>query len=92
MDFHCRVIFTRVTPHTLPLFYLRAYARKNYATVEIHLELVCVVVGIISTGEVLEEAVKPFGECGAYVLKAFRAMAASSAKVPDAQNNSASYA
>ena len=27
----------RVTFHTLPLFYLRAYSRKNYARVEIHL-------------------------------------------------------
>ena len=26
----------RVTFHTLPLFYLRAFARKNYPTVEIH--------------------------------------------------------
>ena len=28
----------RVTFYTLSLFYLRAYARKNYATVEINLE------------------------------------------------------
>ena len=28
----------RVTFHTLPLFYLRAYAQKKYAKVEIHLK------------------------------------------------------
>lgn len=29
--------FTRDLPYTLPVIYLRAYARKNYATMKIHL-------------------------------------------------------
>ena len=73
--------------------YLRAYACKNYATVEIHLELACLVGRIISASEALEESCEAFRRMGAYALKAFRAMAASLAKVSHAQNNSpASYA
>ena len=30
--------FTRDLPYTLPVIYLRAYARKNYATMKIHLK------------------------------------------------------
>ena len=54
----------RATSHTLLLFYLRAYARRNYATVEIHLELACVADGIISYSEVLEENCEAFQRVG----------------------------
>ena len=40
----------RVTFHTLPLFYLRAYAQKKYAKVEIHLKAAVVSVKLCAKG------------------------------------------
>ena len=59
------------TSHTLLLFYLRAYTRRKYATVEIHLELACVGDGIISASEVLEENCEAFQRMGSIRFESF---------------------
>ena len=61
----------RATSHTFPLFYLRAYARKNYATVEIHFELACVASGIISASGVSEENCEAFRRMGSIRFESF---------------------
>ena len=66
-----QLLRSHATSHTLLLFYIRAYARKNYATVEIHLELACVAGGIISASEVLEENCEAFRRMGSIRFESF---------------------
>ena len=44
-----KLLGLRASFHTIPLFYLRSYVRKNYATVKIHPYICCSVIVLQKT-------------------------------------------